>query len=87
MDSINLMMSKLFLIVRYKFGYMVPNTSHASSRSSTRSHSQNSCYGTPQDLFWTGTEDMTLEATLHNMDRPAEGEIFESNQLGEIADI
>ena len=37
---------------------------------------------------------MTLEATLHNisinpssMDRPAEGEIFESNHLGEIADI
>ena len=69
-------------------------SSCALSRSSTRSHSWNSCYGTPQDPFWTGTEDTTLEATLHNisinpssMDRPAKDEIFKSNHLGEIADI
>ena len=65
-----------------------------SSRSSNRSQSQNSHYGTPQDPFWINTEDMTLEATLHNisinpssMDGPTEGEIFESNHLREIADI
>ena len=61
---------------------------------SARTHSCNSHYGTLQDLFWTNAEDPTLETTLFNisidpasMDGPADGEIFESNHLGEIADI
>ena len=55
---------------------------------------QNSCYSTLQDPFKINAEDMTLKATLHNisintssMNGPADGEIFESNHLGEIADI
>ena len=75
--------------------------SHSSSRSSqtalrasARTHSCNSHHGTPQDPFWANAYDPTLEATLHNisidpssMDGPADGEIFRSNHLGEIADI
>ena len=67
---------------------------HASSRSSTSTHSQNSHYRTPHDPCWINGEDMTLEATLHNisinpssMDDPADGEIFESNHLAEMADV
>ena len=67
---------------------------HASSRSSTRTHLQNSCYGTPHDSCWINAEDMTFEATLHNIsinpssiDGPADGEIFKSNHLAEITDI
>ena len=52
----------------------------ASSRSSARTHSQNSHYGTLQDPFWINAEDMTLKATLHNisintssMNGPADG--------------
>ena len=67
---------------------------HVSSRSSTRTHSQNSCYRTPHDPCWINAEDMMLEATLHNIsinpssiDGPADGEIFESNHLAEITDI
>ena len=68
-------------------------SSQASSQASARTHLCNSCYGTPQDPFWTN-EDLTFKATLHNisinpasMDGQADGEIFESNHLGEIADI
>ena len=50
--------------------------------------------GTPHGPCWINAEDMTLEATLHNIsinpssiDGPADGEIFESNHLTEIADI
>ena len=69
------------------------SSSRASSRASARTHSHNSCYGTPQDPFWVNVEDLTLEATLHisinpsSMDGPADEEVFESNHLGEIADI
>ena len=68
--------------------------SPSSLRSSTRTHSQNSHYRTPQDPFWINAEDITLEATLHNisinpssMGGPADREIFESIHLGEIIDI
>ena len=75
--------------------------SHSSSRSSltalrvsARTHWQNWHYRTPHDPYWINAEDMTLEATLHNIsinpssiDGPADGEIFESNHLAEIADI
>ena len=70
------------------------SSSMASSRASTRTHSCNSHYRTPQDPFWVNSEDLMLEATLHNisinpssMDRPADGAIYESNHLAEIADI
>ena len=70
------------------------SSSRASSRASARTQSHNSHYGTPQDLFWVNAEDLTLEAMLHNisinpssMDGPADGEIFKSNHLAEIADI
>ena len=71
--------------------------SHSSSRSSralTRGPSRNSHYGTPKGTPWINLEDLTLEPTLHNisinpssMDRPADGTIFESNHLAEIADV
>ena len=63
-------------------------------RASARTHSWNSCYRTPHDPYWINAEDLTLEATLHNIsinpssiDGPANGEIFESNCLAEITDI
>ena len=66
-------------------------SSRASLRVSARTHSY---YETPQDPFWINAEDLSLEATLYNisinpasMDRPADGEIFESYHLGEIAYI
>ena len=69
-------------------------SSWTASRVSARTHSCNSCHGTPQDPFWANAYDPTLEATLHNisidpssMDGPADREIFRSNHLGEIADI
>ena len=44
--------------------------------------------------YWVNAEDLTLENTLHNIsinpstiDGPADGAIFESNHLAEIADI
>ena len=64
------------------------------SRASARTHSWNSHYGTPHDPYWINTQDLTLEATLHNIsinpssiDGPADGEIFISNHLAEIPDI
>ena len=49
---------------------------------------------TPHDPYWINTQDLTLEATLHNIsinpssiDGPADGEIFISNHLAEIPDI
>ena len=64
------------------------------SRASARTHSHTTCYRTPHDHHWINAEDLTLENTLHNIsinpstiDGPADGEIFESNHLAEIADI
>ena len=69
-------------------------SSLTASRASARTHLHNSCYRTPHDPYWDDTEDLTLENTLHNIsinpstiDGPADGAIFESNHLAEIADI
>ena len=69
-------------------------SSLTASRASARTHSHNTCYRTPHDPHWINAEDLTLENTLHNIsinpstiDGPADGEIFKSNHLAEIADI
>ena len=69
-------------------------SSLTASRASARTHSCNSCYRMPHDPYWINAEDLTLEDTLHNIsinpstiDGPADGAIFKSNHLVEIADI
>ena len=64
------------------------------SRASARTQLCNSHYRTPHDPYWINAEDLTLEDTLHNIsinpstiDGPADGAIFKSNHLAEIADI
>ena len=69
-------------------------SSLTASKASARTDSCNSHYRTPHDPYWINAEDLTLENTLHNIsinpstiDGPADGAIFKSNHLAEIADI
>ena len=69
-------------------------SSLTASRASARTHSCNSHYRTPHDCYWINAEDLTLENTLHDIsinpstiNGPADGAIFESSHLAEIADI
>ena len=77
------------------FSWASRTSSRASSRASSRvSHTSRSNRWGNDEPFLVGPEDVTLESTLHNisidpetMDGPADGNIFESNHLGELVDV